>query len=103
MGATWKHRLAEAVNNDGRSMRAISKSAGVGVNYLSEIFSKDKVPSIDKLLLLAEELKVSATFILVGTDVSPESEEFLAHLGSMTPEERATMLSLARQLRASRQ
>lgn len=83
-------------------MRAISQAAGAGPNYVSEIFSRGKIPGIDKLLAICTELHVSPTYVLTGSDVSPESEEFLAHLGSMSPEERATMLNLARQLRAAR-
>lgn len=103
MVQSWKDRLAKAIDDDGRSMRAISLKAGTGPNYLSEVFSKDKVPGVDKLLKLSAELNVSATFILTGSEVSPESEEMLSILAALPPEERATMLSLARQLRAARQ
>lgn len=102
MAERWKDRLKAAVDADGRTPRAISKAAGCGPNYLGEVFGKAKVPSIDKLLMLSAELKVSATYILTGSEVSPESEEMLMILASLGPDERDTMLRLGRQLKAAR-
>lgn len=95
----WLERLGKAVAEDGRPPRTISLAAGLGPNYLGELFNKGKVPSIDKLLKLCAELNVSATTILTGAPVSPESEEMLSILGALDREQQATLLTVARQLR----
>jgi transcriptional regulator with XRE-family HTH domain len=99
----WLERLNKAVLADGRAPRTISRAAGLGPNYLGELFNKGKVPSVDKLLKLCAELDVSATYILTGSAVSPESEEMLSILGALDGEQQATLLSLARQLRKASQ
>jgi transcriptional regulator with XRE-family HTH domain len=98
MMEAWQERLETAVRKDGRKPRAISIAAGLGPNYLSEVFSKGKVPSVDNLLKLCGELHVSATFVLTGTEVSPESEEMLSLLAGMDEAAQETLLALARQL-----
>jgi transcriptional regulator with XRE-family HTH domain len=99
----WHERLEEAVRKDGRKPRSISIAAGLGPNYLSELFTKRKVPSVDKFLRLCAELRVSATFVLTGSEVSLEGEEMLGLLADMDVEAQATILNLARQLsKASR-
>jgi len=99
----WRQRLSAAAKADGRSLRAISLASRLGANYLSELLTKGKEPSVSKLLALCEQLNVSATFILTGTEVSAESEEMLSILASLPAEQQATILALARQLKASRQ
>lgn len=94
----WLDRLQEAIRKDGRRPRTISQAAGLGPNYLGEMVNKGKIPGIDKLMKLCKELNVSATFILTGSAVSPESEEMLAILGSLEADEQETLLRLARQL-----
>lgn len=99
----WLGRIRAAIEADGRSLRAISVAAGLGPNYVSEMIGKKKVPAVDKLLRLCRELKVSATFILTGADISGDSEEMLSLLGKLSVEEQATVQSLVRQLAAARQ
>jgi transcriptional regulator with XRE-family HTH domain len=98
MMEAWQKRLEDSVRADGRKPRAISIAAGLGPNYLSEIFTKGKIPSVDNLLKLCAELHVSATFVLTGSEVTPESEEMLSLLAGLGAEEQATILALARQL-----
>lgn len=102
MSEGWQDRLREAADRDPRSYRAISKAAGAGPNYLSEILSDGKVPGIDKFQKLCAELNVSAAFVLTGSEVSREDEEMLSALGSLTGEQQATFRALVRQLKASR-
>lgn len=98
----WLDRLEKAVKNDGRAPRTISLAAGLGPNYLGELFNKGKVPSIDKLLKICAEIEVSATFILTGSEVSAQSEEMLSILADLGADQQATLLTLARQLKAAR-
>lgn len=102
MSEGWKERLAKAVDDDGRSMRAISLAAKCGPNYLTEVFAREKVPSIDKLIRLAAELKVSAAYIVTGVQVTADDEEMFALISDMPEDQKATMRALARQLRAAR-
>lgn len=102
MSEGWLERLRGAVQKDGRPLRAISKAAGLGPNYLGELLNKGKVPGIDKLLRLCSELEISATWVLTGTKVSPDSEEMLSILATLPPDQQTTLLSLARQLKAAR-
>lgn len=93
----WLERLDAAIKGDGRKPRTISLAAGLGPNYLGEVF-KGKVPGVDKLIKICGELNVSVTYILTGTDVSAESEEMLSILATLPADQQATLLSLARQL-----
>ena len=99
----WLKRIDEAIKADGRKPRTISKAAGFGPNYVGEMFTKGKVPGIDRLLALCAELNVSATYVLTGSDVSPESEEVLSILASLPADQQKTFLQLARQLREAGQ
>lgn len=67
----WLNRIRDAVQADGRSPRAISLAARLGPNYVSEMLERGKVPGIDKLLRICQEINVSATFILTGASVTP--------------------------------
>ena len=96
-------RLETAIKADGRAPRAISLAAKLGPNYLSEMLTKGKVPGIDKLIRLCDELNVSTTYILTGTQVSPESEEMLALLAVLNNEQQSTLLAVARQLKEAAQ
>jgi transcriptional regulator with XRE-family HTH domain len=100
MDSEWLTRFKEALAADGRSPRALSLDAGLGPNYVSEMLHKGKEPGVDKLLRLCAEMKVSATYILTGSEVSPQSEEMLGLLADMRPEHLTTLLDLARQLKA---
>ena len=101
MSENWLTRLSEAVDRDGRTPRAISRSAGLGPNYLGELL-KGKVPGIDKLLRLCAEMNVSATWVLTGAEVTTDGEEMLGHLSKLSADQQTTLLDLARQLRAAR-
>lgn len=103
MSEGWKTRLEEAVRNDARAPRAISIDAGLGPNYLSELFTQDKTPTVDKLLKLCATLGVSAAYILSGVKASRQSEEMLAILSGLSEDEQATLLRLARHLQEAAQ
>lgn len=97
--AGWLDRLRDAVKADGRSLRDVSLSAGLGPNYLSELLGKDKEPGINKLERLCRELNVSLAYVLTGLQVTPEDEEKLALLAELPEEDAATVLHFARRLR----
>lgn len=101
MDSGWLIRFKAALKADGRTPRALSLDCGLGPNYVSEMLTKGKEPGVDKLLRLCAELKVSATYILTGSEVSPQSEEMLGLLADMKSEHLTTLLDLARQLKAA--
>ncbi|MDB5531557.1 MAG: hypothetical protein JWR51_4660 [Devosia sp.] len=101
MDSDWLTRFKEALAADGRSPRALSLDASLGPNYVSEMLNRGKEPGVDKLLRLCVELKVSATYILTGSEVSPQSEEMLGLLSDMKTEHLTTLLDLARQLKTA--
>jgi phage repressor protein C with HTH and peptisase S24 domain len=52
----WKQRLRSYVDNDPRSMKAISLAAGQGETFVRDILERDRTPSIENLIALAETL-----------------------------------------------
>lgn len=66
MKENWKTRLLKAVDEDPRSDRAISLATGLGVNTVNELRNTDKLPSIDKVLKLSEELELSLSYLFWG-------------------------------------
>lgn len=103
MDDEWRSRLKKAIQADGRKPRTVSLAAKLGPNYLGEVLKKGKVPGIDKLLRLCSELNVSATYILSGADVSPQSEEMQTILSRLPSDRQETLLTLARQLQEAEQ
>lgn len=103
--ADWLTRIKAKIKADGRSYRSISKAAGLGDNFVSEMIleGKEKEPGVLKLLALCAELGTSATYILTGVELGPDDEEMLGLLAGMAEPEKTTFLNLARQLRAARQ
>lgn len=89
----WKTRLSEAVQKDGRSLRSISLACGLGHGYLHSIFNEGKDPSVARLERICAELGVSVAYILVGIDLSPETERLLNAIEG-DPDRRAALLAI---------
>ena len=69
----WLERLSEAINEDKRSMRALSLEAGLGPNFISQMFNDGKDPGGDKLLSILEVLDQSAiAYIFLGIRIGPD-------------------------------
>lgn len=91
----WRVRLAEAVERDGRSHRELSRAAGLNPGYLHQVLMLGKSPTVDKLLPLCAALRVSAAWVLYGSDVTREDEE-LVRLLRRDPGTREALLALLR-------
>jgi len=89
----WRIRLQAAVDRDGRSMRDISLESGLSHGYLHGILREGKEPTLDRFMKVCAELGVSSTYILLGADVSAETEEIVRALES-SPSKRAAILAL---------
>ncbi len=100
MQENWKTRLLQAVDNDGRSDRAISLAANLGVNFVNELRNTSKEPSIEKVLRLAAELQLSVSYLFLGRDLSKDDEDLLLVLQSLPADAKAGLLAV---LRANKQ
>ncbi len=94
MMPSWRERLLEAVEKDGRSDRAISLAANLGENFVNQLRYDDKDPKIKSVIALADELNVSLAQIFTGLDITPQDEEFWARYRAMPEAERAALLAL---------
>jgi transcriptional regulator with XRE-family HTH domain len=94
-GAGWRQRLRAAIDRDGRSMRDVSLAAGLSHGYVHGILQDDKEPTLDRFLKVCETLGVSATHILVGSEVTPATERIVEAL-EKEPAMRDAILALLR-------
>jgi transcriptional regulator with XRE-family HTH domain len=94
----WRTRLIQAVDADGRSDRAISEASGLGVNFVNELRKGEKEPGVNKVIKLAATLNLSLGFVFNGAEISARDEADLKVFLSLSPENRQSILSLARQL-----
>lgn len=94
-GRTWRDRLAEAIERDGRSQRAVSIAAGLGPGYINALFREGREPTVGHAIRVCEVLGISLSWLLYGIDMSPESEEILRLLEDH-PDEREGILQILR-------
>jgi transcriptional regulator with XRE-family HTH domain len=94
----WRERLLRAIEADGRSSHAISRAAGLGPNYISQLRLENKEPGINQLIKLAEELDVSLAWLLLGVNVRPADEQFFRLFQETPPQGREAVVSLLKAL-----
>jgi transcriptional regulator with XRE-family HTH domain len=92
----WRQRLIAAIKADGRSPNRLSLDSGMSRNHVGQFLNDEKGPKIDTLLRICRTLNVSPTFILLGFDIDPASEQILELLSRATPEQRQTLLAFLR-------
>lgn len=97
----WRTRLLAAIDKDGRSDRAISLAAKLGPNFVNELRNTDKEPGVGKVIKLADELKLSSTYVFTGVNLTPEDQELLELFLKLSPESRTSLVALAQQLAAT--
>lgn len=95
----WRDRLLDAIGKDPRRPRALSLDAKLGPNYVGQMIRKGKRPGAATVLKLCRALKVSPTYIFSGARMSPEEEELIVLIQSMTDDDRKVLLDLAKKLR----
>mgnify|MGYP001760061663 CR=1 FL=1 len=93
MHENWKKRLVEAIDADSRPARAISKAAGLGVNFVNELKNTDKDPSVNKVLRLAKELNLSVAQVFLGYELTSDDEYLLSVLRTIPNEQKAALLT----------
>lgn len=93
MQDNWKQRLLRAIDADERSDRAISKAAGLGINFVNELKNTDKDPSVTKVLRLAKELNLSIAQVFLGLEISNDDEYLLSVLKNIPQEQKVALLT----------
>jgi transcriptional regulator with XRE-family HTH domain len=84
----WYIRLSAAIDakveasdpSKRKSKSAISVEAGLAKNFVSQLLTDKKAPSIDNFIALCNALDVSPTYILTGAPVTKEMEAVIAAL-----------------------
>lgn len=102
MDQKWRERLAEAIQADGRSLRELSRAAGVGENYVQQLLHEAKDPRFQKLQDVLQALGSAATiYVILGFRINSDAESFLREALEMDqPNRHETREDLA-SLRAS--
>lgn len=77
----------------GRSMRSVSKGAGMGYGYLHSVLVEKKEPTISRLSALCDEMNVSLPWVMYGYNISPDSVKILSRL-EKNPGKREGILKL---------
>ena len=91
----WFDRLARTVEEDRRSMRALSIEAGHGPNFVSQMFKDGKEPGGEKLMSLLEVLGAEASaYVLLGIKVSADEMEMLRAYSKLDAAPRQTFRTL---------
>ena len=93
----WRARLQAALDKDGRSMRDVSLAAKLSAGYVHGILRDGKEPTLDRFIRICRALNVSATYVLLGAQVSPEAEQIVRLLEDR-PEQRDAILALLSKL-----
>ena len=92
----WRIRLAQKIEESGKSMRAISIASGRAAGYVFSIMKEKKNPRAEALAEICSEVGTSISYVLYGFDISAEGEEFLKLFSQASPDMRAAILTLLR-------
>lgn len=99
MKAGWRARLVEAIEQDGRDMKAISLAAKCGPNYVQQIVKDGKAPGADRLVRLLQVLgRPASLHIILGAELTPDDEALVQIVSRLSPEQKETALAFFRTL-----
>lgn len=76
----WRQRIVDAIMAElatGRARRDISKAAGLGENYVSQMLTRGTSPRLDEASRLIRELGLSLSYVFLGIEMTPDVEELL--------------------------
>ena len=91
----WRDRLEAAIEQSGKSKRAISLESGNGAGYVHSILKEGKAPTIDNLIAVCNAIPIPLAYILYGFEITVEDAEFLSAIKE-SPQVREAMLTLIR-------
>ena len=92
----WRVRLAQKIEESGKSMRAISLACGRAEGYVHSILKDGKNPRAEALAEICAEAGTSISYVLYGIDISAEGEKFLKLFSQASTDMRAAILTLLR-------
>ncbi len=93
LDGTWRERLRAAIEESGKSARAVSLASGAGPGYVHSILKEGKDPGIESLFAVCDAIPPSPLRILLGVEALPEDTEILKALHE-NPHARAAILAL---------
>lgn len=100
MNTDWQNRLAEIVDADPRSLRAISMDANLGPNYLFQMIKGGKQPTIDKLYAILDQFQDGdALYVLLGVRITRADLGLLHSLSELPPGAQENFRSFLQSLR----
>lgn len=98
----WFTRLSKAIRDDGRDMKAISKAAKCGQNYVQQMLKDGKEPGIDRFIrILATLGRPASLHIILGAELTAQDEELIRLISGLSDKQKQTALEFFRSLRAS--
>ncbi|WP_298981510.1 hypothetical protein [uncultured Roseibium sp.] len=92
MSARPIDRIAAAILLSGKSNRSISKSARLGVNAVSQLFTLERMPGPKGLVQLCDALSIDAGWVLTGKPGNPKIDEILVVADALSFDEKRTFL-----------
>ena len=102
MRGGWQKRLFEAIENDGRDMKAISLAAGCGQNYVQQMIRDGKRPRIDNFVRILKTLgRASSLYIILGTDLTQQDEELYNLVAGLSDDQQRAAIEFLRTLQSS--
>lgn len=95
----WQERLKTAVDEDPRSMRALSLEAGLGPNYLEQTFNRGSAPTQDKLAKVLDKLgEEAAIYVYTGVRLSANDIELIKAFDNVPDDVRRSAIDLMKRL-----
>ena len=91
----WRVRLAQKIEESGKSMRAISLASGRAAGYVHSILKDRKNPRAEALAEICAEAGTSVSYVLHGIDIFAE-EELVELFSQASPDVRNAILTLLR-------
>lgn len=86
MNKDWFPRLLEVIAKDPRSMRKLSKAAGLGENFIQQMIKNRKQPGAENLQAILDLLGYTQMiYVLTGIEVGEEDEGAIRALLSLSP------------------
>lgn len=101
MDDSWFERLVAVIEADGRDMKALSREAGCGQNYVQQMIKNGKQPTVGRFVsLLAVLGRPASLHVILGADLSAEDEELIRLVSGLPDERKRKALAFFRELQA---
>ena len=76
-----RERIREEIKRQRRTQSDVAEAAGLGHGYLTNLLSRDQMPSVEKLHALCVELGVSIVWVMYGTNDTLDFERIIKIMG----------------------